>query len=323
MNKLNGRALAGKAVVVTGSGRGIGAACARGIARQGAAVVVNDVDADAAAATVAAIREAGGKAVAHVADIRSWQEAGSLIDRCVDEFGAIDGLMNNAGLFAMGQLDELDEHGWQRLIDVNLIGTIHCAAHAVRHMKPRGAGSIVNVTSGAHMGIPGMGIYGATKGAVASLTYTWAMELQATGVRVNAVSPQAETRMGDITAAYLSARGASMPGSQQPAAEQNSPLVEYLLSDAAEAITGQIVRTEGRQLALCSHPGILMPMLSRETWDIDGIAEAFATDLAARQAPLGIAGLFVEKTVSNPSAFWQADDHSGGRNAPVLPPADA
>jgi NAD(P)-dependent dehydrogenase (short-subunit alcohol dehydrogenase family) len=299
-------ALQGKSVVITGSGRGIGAACAKGVARLGAAVVVNDVSADVAEATAAEIRAAGGRAVAQVADIVSWDEAGKLIERCVAEFGAIDGLVNNAGLFAMARLDELDGAKWRALVDVNVIGTVNCAAHAVKHMQKRGGGSIVNVTSGAHMGIPAMGIYGATKGAVASLTYAWAMELKDAGIRVNALSPQAATRMSDTTGAYFSGRGEKRPVGKSPPAENNSPVIEFLLSDASAGMTGQIVRIDGAQLALCTHPGILMPILRNEHWTFEAVRDAFAADLARRQLPLGIVGINVADTVANPSDLWKA-----------------
>src|ERR1700682_2092978 len=100
--------LEGKEVVNTGSGRGIGAACAKVAARQGASVVVNDIDAEPANETVAAIQAAGGKAVACVADITQWDEAGRLIQSCIDAFGKIDGLVNNAALFHTARIDKFD-----------------------------------------------------------------------------------------------------------------------------------------------------------------------------------------------------------------------
>ena len=307
-------ALHGKAVVVTGAGRGIGAACARGVAALGAAVVVNDIDGPEAESTAAAIRSAGGQAVAHVADICSWEAAGDLVQRCVREFGAIDGLVNNAGLFGLGRLDELeqcDEPGWRRMIEVNVIGSVNCAAHAVRHMKSNGGGSIVNVTSGAQMGIPAMSVYGATKGAVASLTYAWAMELKDSAIRVNAVSPLARTRMVQATQAYFTAQGLPKPITTQPEPERVSPIVEFLLSDAAGGITGQVVRIEGTQLALCAHPGVLVPMLVSEQWDFAGVRAAFAADLAGRQQPLGMIGIRGAEILPNPSAAWTAGAGAG------------
>jgi len=295
-----------KAVVITGAGRGIGAACARGIAAAGAAVVVNDIDGDEAERTAGVIRTAGGRAVAHAADIGSWQAAGELVERCVREFGAIHGLVNNAGLFGLGRLDELgeaDEPGWRRMIEVNVVGTLNCAAHAVRRMPATG-GSIVNVTSGAQMGIPAMSVYGATKGAVASFTYAWAMELAERGIRVNAVSPLARTRMVQTTQTYFVGRGMAAPITTQPDPERVSPVIEFLLSDAAAGITGQVVRIEGAQLALCTHPGVLVPMLTREPWDFASVRDAFGAELAACQQPLGMVGVRGAEVLPNPSAAW-------------------
>jgi NAD(P)-dependent dehydrogenase (short-subunit alcohol dehydrogenase family) len=302
--------LQGKAVVITGSGQGIGRACALAVARLGAAVVVNDVNKTKAEAVAGEIRAAGAKAVAHVADIASWSEAAGLIERCVGEFGAIDGLVNNAALFMMGRLDEMTDGDTQRLFNVNVVGTVNCSMHAVKQMQKRRKGSIVNVTSGAHMGIPAMGVYGATKGAVASFTYTWAMELKDSGIRVNALSPQAATAMGDSTHEYYRAKGLPKPA-QQPPAENNTPVVEYLLSDASNGVTGQIVRIDGPQLGLCAHPGILMPMQSNPHWTCESVAEAFERDFAKRQLPLGIVGMSVQ-TVDNPSDFWKRSEAGAG-----------
>ena len=216
--------LTGKAVVITGSGRGIGAASAKGVARQGASVVVNDVDADAANSTVEAIRAEGGVAVACIADITDWDESRRLIQSCIDAFGKIDGLVNNAALFHHGRLDELDRKALRALVDVNIIGTMYCASHAVKPMLAQGSGSIVNFTSDLHMGVATLGIYAATKGAVASMVYTWSLELAGTGVRVNAVSPSGATRM--VLQAFDDETQARQAFSKFPPPEANSPVVE-------------------------------------------------------------------------------------------------
>src|SRR5512140_2026554 len=108
--------LAGKAVVITGSGRGIGAACAKGAARQGAAVVVNDIDAAPADETVAAIKAEGGRAIACVADITDWEESSRLMQSCIDAFGKIDGLVNNAALFHGARVDAMDPKAARSLV---------------------------------------------------------------------------------------------------------------------------------------------------------------------------------------------------------------
>ena len=160
------RVLQGKCVVITGSGRGLGAAYARSASSAGAAVVVNDIDEEPVDDVVAEIRAGGGEAVGVVADVSTWAGADEAVTACVDTFGQIDGLVNNAGIFSMGRLEEMEPDDVAALVATNILGTAFCGSHAARHMVSRGAGSIVNVTSGAHAGIPRMGVYGATKGAV-------------------------------------------------------------------------------------------------------------------------------------------------------------
>jgi NAD(P)-dependent dehydrogenase (short-subunit alcohol dehydrogenase family) len=285
--------LIGKAVVITGAGRGIGAACAKGVAAQGAAVVVNDVDAREASRTVAEILASGGRAIACVADIADWEDAGRLIASCIGEFGRLDGLVNNAGLFHMDLLADFAPRAARALIEVNVLGALHCAARAVKPMLAQGSGSIVNVTSGAHLGNPAMGVYGASKGAVASMTYSWAMELADSGIRVNALSPLAATRMMADTADYARTHGAdpSRFTAVQPP-EANSPVVEYLLSGRSIGITGQVVRIDQDELALYAHPAIQMPPVRGDGngWSLERVAQAFDSDLRHRLVPCGILG---------------------------------
>lgn len=285
------RELTGKSVVVTGAGRGIGEAYARCLADLGAAVVVNDLDAEAACSVVESIREAGGNAIADDGDIGDWDKAGATIQCCIDAFGAIDGLVNNAAWFGMGTLDETDPAEIARFLSANIAGTMHCAAHALPLMRARGRGSIVNITSGAHMGVPAMGLYAATKGAVASLTYCWALELQGSGIRVNCVSPNAHTRMAEIGERYFASHGiADAPHSTIPP-EANAGVVAYLMSDASAGVNGQIVRIENRELSLVAHPVVALPLKVRaEGWDFAAVRQAFETTLQSAQLPIGIIG---------------------------------
>lgn len=295
--------LEGKAVVITGSGRGIGAACAIGAAMQGAWVVVNDVDADVAVASAASIRDAGGKAITCVADITQWDEAGKLIASCIDAFGRIDGLVNNAGLFHMNKAWDFDPKAARALLEVNVLGTVHCAAQAVKPMIAQGSGSIVNVVSGAHMGIDSLGIYGATKGAVASMVYGWAVDLEGTGVRINGLSPFGNTRMAEHTSAYRRSIGATDRSARFQPAEANSPLVEYLLSDRAEGVSGQLVRIDSGEIQLYTHPALLVPPLYRESWSAAEIADAFDGELRERLVPCGVLGM-EHGPVPLTSGFW-------------------
>jgi NAD(P)-dependent dehydrogenase (short-subunit alcohol dehydrogenase family) len=300
--------LEGKAVVITGSGRGIGAACARGAARRGAAVVVNDIDAEPANETVAAIKAEGGKAIACVADITQWDEAGRLIQSCIDAFGKIDGLVNNAALFHAARVDAFDPKAARALVDVNVIGPLYTTGHAVKPMLAQKSGSIVNVVSGAHMGMETMGIYGATKGAVASMVYTWAIELAGTGVRVNGLSPFGATRMmmpeGAVDDEERRRRHAQMPPP-----EQNSPVVEYLLSDLSADVNGQLVRIDKEEVYLYTHPALLVPPAMRSQWSAEALAEAFDTEFKGRQIACGVMGM-EDVPVPLQSGFWKRANSS-------------
>jgi NAD(P)-dependent dehydrogenase (short-subunit alcohol dehydrogenase family) len=303
--------LHGKSVVITGAGRGIGAAFAMGAARQGARLVVNDVDPDPAEEIVEAIRSAGGEAVSCIADVSDWEEAGRLIRTCIDSFGRIDGLVNNAALYQRAPIEAFDPRVARALVEVNVLGPFHCTAHAVRPMLEQGSGSIVQVTSGAHMGIAGLGIYGATKGAVASMLYCWALELAGTGVRMNAISPFGLTDIASNSARQINRRcqadfpeEALPPGIriQPPAA--NSPVVEYLLSDEADWVHGQLVRIDNGELQLCTHPALLLPSVVREQWTAEDVAAAFTTDFRDRMVPCGVMGMEC-LPVDLKSGFWQ------------------
>jgi len=280
-----------KAIVVTGAGRGLGAAYARHAASLGARVVVSDIDGDVAMQVAKEIQAAGGRAISQATDVRDWHQAAALIERCVKEFGAIDGLVNNAGLFQMARVDELEPSDVEKILAVNIAGTIYCATHAVRHMLPRKTGSIVNITSDAQAGLPCMSAYGATKGAVASLTYTWSLELRDAGIRVNAFAPTAATRMADVSKKYYDKKGQATPYYALPAAEANAPLVCFLLSDQARDITGQVFRLDNQRLGLMTHPAIAMPLHERDAWTYEAVEEIIREDFAKRQQPPGVVGL--------------------------------
>ncbi|RLK09730.1 NAD(P)-dependent dehydrogenase (short-subunit alcohol dehydrogenase family) [Micromonospora sp. M71_S20] len=268
--------LAGKAVVITGAGRGLGEAYARLAAAEGASVVVNDVDTAAAASVAGAIG-----ALADDSDVATWTGAGRLIDNCRRAYGRVDGLVNNAGLFRLAGPREQDPEEFRRVLEVNLLGTAYCGLHAIRAMLEQGgAGSVVNVTSGSQSGTAALAAYGASKGGVASLTWCWAADLADTEVRVNAVSPNAHTRMADAFERHLGARARGQNVGKSPAS--NAPAVVHLLSDAAAGISGRIVRVDGDELSLVQPPRTAVAVRLPE-WTVAAVAEAFAGDL--RQQP--------------------------------------
>ncbi len=285
--------LSGKAVVITGGGRGIGAAVATAVAAAGAAVVVNDVDAGPANECVDAIRAAGGRALAHVADITVWSQAEGLIERCLDEFGKIDGLVNNAGVHLLKRSWAMDEASVRKTLDVNVLGNLACSARALRAMRQQGFGSIVNTTSGAQSGLEYRPDYSASKGAVSSFTFTAALEMQGTGVRVNAMSPNAETRMLDELDKFMKSR-ADWQRRSLPPPEANVAVHLYLLSDLSRHVNGQIIglRPSGA-LYIASHPVILDPTARPPggVWTAKTVADAIDKGLVASLQPVGLTHL--------------------------------
>jgi NAD(P)-dependent dehydrogenase (short-subunit alcohol dehydrogenase family) len=276
--------------VITGAGSGLGAAYARHAGSLGAAVLVNDIDERAAEATAADIRMTGGDAIALAGDVSSWEFAGSLIEQCLNTFGRIDGLVNNAGILRHGRITEMTEADFRAMLNVNTVGAAACAAHAIPAMLAAGRpASIVNVASGSIAGDIALGGYGASKAAVAAFTFSWAMELKDTDVRVNAVSPLAHTAMAQSNMGYLAQQSASreIVYTTLPAAEINAPVIAFLLSDRAIGINGQIVRIAGQELSFVTHPMIAEPVLKGD-WTDDKVAEAFREVLAARQQKLGL-----------------------------------
>lgn len=284
------RPLEGKAIVITGAGGGLGAAYARHAAGCGAHVVVNDITPAAAASTVAAIEAFGGEAIAVAGDISEWAFASRLVEACVDAFGAIDGFVSNAGIFRPAQLTEIRETDLRRMLEINVIGTAAGISAAARWMLLNGRpGSIVAVASGSQAGDIALGGYGATKGAVASLTYSWAMELRDTNVRLNAISPLAETAMSAQNADLMAVQAANrdVHYASLPDPSVNAPVVSYLLSDQAAGIHGQVVRIANRELSLVTHPMIAAPVM-RDDWDFEKVSAAFDSTLRANQRKLGL-----------------------------------
>lgn len=266
--------LAGKAVVVTGAGRGLGRAFAEAIVAAGGSVVVNDVDADVAEQATEEVAASGGRAVAAVGNVAAWDEAAAVVERCVRAFGRIDGLVNNAGLFYARSPLEEREHDLRDIVEANVLGPLFTGVHAMRAMGRTGGGCIVNIGSEAMLGYATMGAYATTKGAIASLTYAWSHHREETGVRVNAVTPNAQTRMSPP-----GPDGKPLP---RPPASSVAPVVVYLLSDAACAINGKVLKFNGTTLAPISPAALSDEPAFRESWTVAEIAAACEGQLAGR-----------------------------------------
>ncbi len=280
--------LTGKAVIITGAGQGLGQAYAQDAAREGAAVLVNDIDPSHCEAVAAAIRDAGGLALAHPADVSDWEQTRLLIDRCVKAFGRLDGLVNNAARLHNAKPEEETEAALRTIVECNILGSMFCGVHASRQMLAQGSGSIVNVSSGAQTGFAGLGAYGATKGAIASLTYAWAIEHGPRGIRVNAISPIARSPMSEQGRITSIARGETPRPQPTVMPADNAALVSYLLSDLAAGINGQVVRFDGKKLYLMSHPQVIDSSAACASLTLENVQQAFDTELRARLQPCGI-----------------------------------
>lgn len=279
-------ALEGKHILITGAGRGLGEAYARGAVAEGARVVVSDINAEAAASVAESINQAGGEAFAIAGDVTSWDSCERLVSSAVDRFGKLDGLVNNAGYLNPVVAGTETEEDIRRHIDIGVYGTYFMSVHGLAAME--GTGSIVNVTSAAQVGLRMMSAYAASKGAIASLTYAWANEFGAQGgnIRVNAMAPHASTPMMDAgTAAYTKFFGGQQVA---PPPATNAPVVIYLLSDLSKGINGQVVRlANGRELHLMTHPQVLDQPLTRETWTLQDVEAAFDQVFRDRLQPYG------------------------------------
>ena len=262
--------MAGKSVLITGAGRGLGRAYGEALAAAGANVLINDVDAAEANAAAEGIVAAGGIARAHSGTIATWDGAAAAVEECISAFGAIDGLVNNAGLFHNGPPWEETEQVIRDLVEVNVVGALFVGVHAMRAMADAGGGAIVNLTSEAHLGLPTMATYAATKGALASLTYAWAWDLAERNIRVNGLAPVGFTRM---TPAW------APPGSR-PSPASVAPIVVFLLSDRAAAITGKVVHFNGTTLTPVVAPHKAAESVAKDLWSVDDIAEACTGPLA-------------------------------------------
>lgn len=277
--------LDGKAAVVTGAGRGVGRAHCLQLAGAGARVVVNDIDRGEADKVVTAIRERGGEAVADDADISGTAGATAVVEACRQHFGAIDIMVANAGVVRDRTFLKMSEEEVRTVLDVHFFGTFFCLQQAALAMRDQGTGgALITTVSAAQFGNFGQANYAAAKGAIASLTYTLALELARYGIRVNGISPLATTRMSET---YKGPDGKEVELPYYDP-ELNGAMLNYLCSDRGNYISGQIFGTGGERVVLLNHPRYGTGMYMADGWTVDKIDSHFRTHLAPILEPIGL-----------------------------------
>ena len=249
--------LAGKVAIVTGAAHGIGRAIAERFAAEGARVIVNDVDADAAEAVAEAIRAANGSVQPVEADVSEQSRVDALFEATLGHFGTVDVLVNNASLTNTERhFLEADEGWWERIIAVNLSSAFRCGWRAAQIMARNRRGVVINLSSGgASRAHRGNAAYDAAKGGVEALTRAMALDLAPYGVRVNALVPGSIDSKG-MDPETKRARGETIPLGRVGEVEELAGPAVFLASDDARYITGHLLVVDGGLLVQQRSPQV-------------------------------------------------------------------
>ncbi len=281
----------GKVAIVTGAGRGIGAAHAVLLASEGAAVVVNDLGADAtgsgadlspAQQVVEQINAAGGRAVVNGDSVSSWSGAEALISQAVETFGGLDILINNAGILRDRMSFSMTEEEFDAVIDVHLKGHFAPSRFAAAYWREQYKATnepvnakIVNTASESGLyANGGQANYAAAKAGIASMTIVMARELERMGIRVNAICPTARTRLTEDLAGEFMAKKEGKP--DQFAPENISAVVAWLASDLSTGITGQVMKVMGGNIQVLRGWRPVTESTDEMEWTLDSVDAASA-----------------------------------------------
>ncbi len=286
----------GKVVVVTGAGRGIGAAIAKLMASEGAKVVVNDIgvslagtggDEAPAHQVVAEIEKVGGVAVANTDSVAQFASAGRIIQCAVDTFGRIDCVVNNAGILRDAIFHKMTEDDWDAVVNVMLKGAFNTCRHAADHFRKQESGSFVHMTSTAGLiGAVGQANYGAAKLGLVGLSKSIAIDMQRFNVRSNCIAPVAWTRMTASIPPNDPAAMKRIEQRKQVTPEFNAPLAVFLASDAGKDVTGQVFAVRKNEIFLMSQSRPLRGIHRAEGWSPQSCAEHMLPALKSWFFPL-------------------------------------
>ena len=275
--------LADKVVAVTGAGRGVGREIALLCAREGAAVVVNDLgtsgegegaDLSPAEETVNDIKAAGGRAIVNGASVADPRGAASIVEDAVQHFGRIDAVVNNAGILRDRIWHKLSHEDWNAVIDVHLNGCFNVSKAATPYFREQGSGSFIHFTSTSGLiGNFGQANYSAAKLGIVGLSQSIALDMARAGVRSNCIAPFAWSRMTASIPASTPEELERVERMKTMSADKIAPLVAFLASDAAKEVTNQIFGVRKNEIFLFSKPRPIRSMQKSEGWTAQAIAD--------------------------------------------------
>ena len=273
----------GKVVVVTGAGRGIGAAIAKLMAAHGARVVVNDIGASLAGdggdkapadEVVAEIKKAGGEAVSSFDSVAEFASAAKIIQCAVDSYGRIDCVVNNAGILRDVIFHKMTEDDWDSVVKVMLKGAFNTCRHAADHFRKQESGCFVHMTSTSGLiGAMGQANYGAAKLGMVGLSKNIAVDMQRFNVRSNCIAPTAWTRMTASIPPKDPAAQKRIEQRMQVSAGHNAPLAIFLTNNTAQNVTDQMFAVRKNEIFLMSQSRPLRGIHRAEGWTPDSCAE--------------------------------------------------
>ena len=275
--------VAGKVVVVTGAGRGIGREIALMMAKEGAKVVVNDIgtslagegaDQTPAEEVVQLIRKNGGEAVASYDSVAEFAAAERIVQTAVDSFGRVDSVINNAGILRDVIFHKMTFDDWDSVIKVILYGAFNMSRAAATHFRNQNGGSFVHMISNSGLaGNVGQANYGAAKAGMVMLSKHIALDMQRFNVRSNCIAPSAWTRMTGSIPSNTPDKAARVAQRQMVTPDKNAPLAVFLASDAAKDVNGQIFYTRMNEIFLMSQSRPIRGMQRSDGWTPQAIAE--------------------------------------------------